>query len=217
MCSLRTLLFVLSFVIFAQFAIAQHSGKTAYLAELTIYRTRETRLVFRNRPEVYLQCHDDGLPDFQLRRVNRINQRYVFKKGDRAYTTFGPSRCVTCRLQEEDFLKEDDTFGSWVMCEEHFQLTGNHTVFVNSQFTATFVCPDCKIEDIEPSIPPEELTIDDVEPSVLSDELILDDDDEPSIPPVEPPVEEPEVLAMGSEIETEEHYYLMIEKDTFDD
>eukprot|EP00210_Caulerpa_lentillifera_P004744 g4528.t1 len=129
------------------------NSENVYLRELTIYQSHETSIPFiSNPPEVYLSCQD-GLDSIDLDQVRKTKHLYVFETGSQPMTVLGEDGCVTCRLKEEDPVISDQTFGTWTMCKENFESTGNTTVEIEGQFTALFLCPDCEIVHlIEPLV-----------------------------------------------------------------
>jgi len=142
-----------------------------YLRELTIYQTHETSIpFFSNPPEVYLSC-EDGLDSIDLSSVRKTKELYVFETDAQYMTVLGDDGCVKCRLKEEDPVISDQTFGTWTMCFEDFETTGNMTVEVQNQFTALFLCPDCQI----PELPPEPLASES-EPSMAPESKPLIDE-----------------------------------------
>ena len=129
-----------------------------YLINITIYQSHETNGLFRtNHPEVYLSC-DDGEGKVDLNDVRRVKQLYQYRLGDIHATKIFPGGCVKCKLRESDAsaILEDDTFGSWNMCEGDFGQDGFFEILDPGEFDIVFQCPSCQIAQPPASEPAED-------------------------------------------------------------
>ena len=118
-----------------------------YLMNITIFQSHESSGLFRtNHPEVYLSC-DDGEGKVNLNDVRRVKQLYEYRLGDILATKIFPDGCVKCTLRESDAsaVLQDDTFGSWTMCEGDFAEDGFYEILDNGEFDIVFQCPNCQI------------------------------------------------------------------------
>lgn len=60
-------------------------------------------------------------------------------------TQFSNKKCKRCGFYEKGSIKADDVFDEWELCPSDFKdHDGKYNHFVDKEFNATFLCPDCE-------------------------------------------------------------------------
>ncbi|GFQ00915.1 hypothetical protein PHJA_002235400 [Phtheirospermum japonicum] len=109
------------------------------LDSMEIFNTHEWIL---SKPAVYFQCK--GEDKIMLPDVKAKNVLYTFK-GEESWqplTQIHDKKCKRCGVYEKDALKTDE-FDEWELCPSDFTSDGKYFHFKDTEFNATFLCPDC--------------------------------------------------------------------------
>lgn len=98
---------------------------------------------FPSKPTVYFHCQGEEnktiLPD-----VKKTHILFTFN-GEESWqplTELPEEKCKRCGFYEKDTFKSDDVFDEWELCPSDF-LDGKYSRFMNNEFNATFICPNC--------------------------------------------------------------------------